>query len=192
MKQRSFWSAVILSTISATGFAQTDSSGIYRTAQDFQQGRLSYAINYKTEKHKVKDDLLFRPSEIKVKHDGQIYSFKKSAIYGYRDTKGVNYRFLGNNALKILNKGEGLLLYNFLSSTSPSKGGHINVTEYYFSKDAGSMPVALTKENLKAAFPDNHKFHDALDAAFKDDQELDAYDSFHKMYKVNHVLAANQ
>lgn len=38
--------------------AQTDSSGIYATANDFQQGKLSYAINYKTEKHKIKDNML--------------------------------------------------------------------------------------------------------------------------------------
>jgi hypothetical protein len=46
--------------------------------------------------------------------------------------------------------------------------------------------------NLKAAFPTNHKFHDELDANFKSDKELTAYDSFHKMYKVDHILMMSE
>lgn len=192
MKQRSFWAAVFFSMVAATALAQTDSSGIYKTARDFQQGQLSYAINYKTEKHKINDNLIFRQSEIKVKHAGQTYSLKKSETYGYRDTRGVDYRFLDNKALRVLSKGDGLLLYAFQKPISASKGGFGYITEYYFSKDVDAAPVILTKENLKAAFPANHKFHDALDAAFKDDEELASYDSFHKMYRVNHILLANQ
>lgn len=40
----------------------------------------------------------------------------------------------------------------------------------------------------KIAFPDNHKFHDELNAIIKDDNGLYAYDNFHKMYKVNWIL----
>ena len=58
---------------------------------------------------------------------------------------------------------------------------------YFFSTDAIAAPQALTKAKLKAAFPDNHKFHDALDAQYKDDDELYTYDNFHKMYKLNRV-----
>ena len=59
---------------------------------------------------------------------------------------------------------------------------------YFFSVDAASEPQPLTKSNVKAAYPDNHKFHDALDAQFKEDNELYAYDNFHKMYKLNQIL----
>ena len=44
----------------------------------------------------------------------------------------------------------------------------------------------LNHENLKKAFPDNHKFHDGLDASFKG-KDISAYDAFHKMFKVNHL-----
>ena len=48
-------SAVLI--LSNTATAQKDSSGIYKTADDFKNRKLSYAINYKTENHKIK--LLF-------------------------------------------------------------------------------------------------------------------------------------
>ena len=43
---------------SQTTEAQTDSSGIYKTADDYKAHKLSYAINYKTEKHKIKSYFL--------------------------------------------------------------------------------------------------------------------------------------
>ena len=55
---------------------------------------------------------------------------------------------------------------------------------YYFSTSPEAIPQLLTKENLKLAFPNNHKFHDELDAQFKSDDELFNYDDFHKMYKI--------
>lgn len=57
----------------STAMAQKDSSGIYKTAEDFQTRKLSYAINYKTEKHKIKDNILFNDEKIIV-----IASFTKS------------------------------------------------------------------------------------------------------------------
>ncbi len=62
---------------------------------------------------------------------------------------------------------------------------------YFFSTDAASAPQVLTKANLKAAIPENHKLHDALDAQFASDMELYDYDSFHKMYKLNWIIKNN-
>jgi hypothetical protein len=192
MKHISFiWAIVSASVLFTLGaFAQKDSSGIYKTVADFQQGKLSYAINYKTQTHKINDELLFNESEVKVKHEGVSYTLKKSETYGYRDMKGIDYRFVDNQSYKILNKGEALPLYVFKKAKA-EKGATQYVSVYYFSKDIGSAPQLLTKDNLKAAFPDNHKFHDAIDAQFRNDAELPAYDSFHKMYKVNHLLIMN-
>jgi len=100
-----------LFALTQNSFAQKDSSGIYKTADDFKQRKLSYAINYKTEKHKINDNLLFNNAEIKVKHHGEKYTLQKSETYGYRSTKGQEYRFIDNKAYKILNPGEALLIY---------------------------------------------------------------------------------
>jgi hypothetical protein len=181
--------ASMLVTVGA--YAQKDSSGIYKTAADFQQGKLSYAINYKTQSHTINDNLLFNESEVKVKHEGISYTLKKSETYGYRDTKGVDFRFVGNKAYQVLTKGKGMILYSFRTAKD-TKGAPQYTSVYYFSKEIATAPQLLTKENVKAAYPDNHKFHDAIDATFKDDADLISYDNFHKMYKINHLLEMNK
>jgi len=190
MKNKLFILIIAMSVLSASLFAQKDSSGIYRTSGDFQQGKLAYAINYKTQNHTINDNLFFNEAEVKVKHEGTSYTLKKSEIYGYRDTKGVDFRFVNNKSYKILNKGEFPVLYVF-QSPKQAKGTTQYSSDYFFSKDAASAPQSLTKENLKAAYSDNHKFHDAIDATFKDDKSLSDYDNFHKMYKVDHLLQMN-
>ena len=172
----------------STAMAQKDSSGIYKTADDFRQRKLSYAINYKTEKHKIKNNLLFNNAELKVKHDGETYTLPKSETYGYRSTKGEEFRFVDNKEYKILNSGEALLIYVYKHPSHSPKEIEKYPPMYYFSTDASSAPQSLTKANLKAAFPDSHKFHDALDAQFKNDKELHDYDRFHKMYKLNWIF----
>ena len=167
-----------------------DSSGIYKTASDFEHGKLSYAINYKTEKHKINGDMFFNDKEINVKHAGKKYTLQKPETYGYRSTIGVKIPQVYNNkkAFKILNAGEPLLLYVYKHpSHSPKEAGKYHPM-YYFSTNVSAALQDLTKANLKAAFPNNHKFHDALDANFKEDKELTSYDDFHKMYKVNRLL----
>ena len=171
-------------------FAQKDSSGIYKTTEDFQQRKLSYAINCKTEKHKINPNVFFKGSEVKVKHQGTTYTFKKSELFGYRTCEGKEYKFVDDKEYSILNPGEPLVIYMYQhpahSGKEVSKGMY--QPQYFFSKDAASPLQDLTKANLKAAFPGNHKFHDAVDAQIAEDKDLYEYDSFHKMYKVNWIL----
>lgn len=170
--------------------AQKDSSGIYKTAADFSAKKLSLAINCKTETHKIKINDIFSQDHITVVHDGKSYDFKKSDIYGYKLCNGETFRFSGNKDYQVMNPNETILLYKV--EVMQAKATAPKVYSYYFSKDAASPLQDLTKANLKAAFPANHKFHDGLDADFKSDSELTAYDSFHKMYKVNHILMMSE
>ena len=173
--------------------AQKDSSGIYKKAEDFRSRKLSYAINYKTEKHKIKNNILFNDDKIVVKHKGETYTLLKSYTYGYRNTKGVEFRFIDNKEYKVLNPGEPLLIYFYQhpAHTGRDASRGLYQAEYYFSKDAASPLQTLTLTNVKATFPENHKLHDALDAQFKRDKELYTYDSFHKMYKLNWIIKNN-
>ena len=166
--------------------AQKDSSGIYKTANDFIAGKLSLAINCATEKHKIKLNDFFGKDHITVAHEGKPYDFKKSDVFGFRLCNGETYRFSGNKDYLVLNPKEMILLYKV--EVPQPKAASPKKYNYYFSKDANSPIQDLTKENVKAAFPDNHKFHDALDENFKTDTDLASYDTFHKMYKVNHIL----
>ena len=176
---------------SVTAFGQKDSSGIYQTATDFKNQKLSYAINYKTEKHKINDYVLFNDAALKVKHHDTTYTLQKSETYGYRNTKGEDFRFVDDKTYEILNPGEAILIYVYQHPAHSPKEVTKYVPMYFFSKDAVAVPQALTKANLKAAIPNNHKFHDALDAQFKDDDELYTYDSFHKMYKLNRIYESS-
>lgn len=169
-------------------FAQKDSSGVYKTADDFAQRKLSFAINCKMEKHKINPYLIFNADEVKVKHQGNTYMLKKKELFGYRDCKGKEFKFVNDTEYSILNPGEPLLLYFYQHTAHSAKNANDYPAAYYFSKDAFSPLQPLTKANLKAAFPENHALHDKLDAQFKNDKDLPAYDKFHKMYKLSWLL----
>lgn len=174
-----------------SSFAQKDSSGVYKTAEDFKNRKLSYAINYKTEKHKINSYVLFNDDVLKVKHQGTAYTLKKSETYGYRNTKWVEFRFVDNKEYMILNPGEALVIYVYQHPSHSPKEANKYDPMYYFNTNEVDPPKALTKTNLKAAFPENHMFHDALDTQFRNDTELNDYDSFHKMYKLSWVIKNN-
>lgn len=88
----------------------------------------------------------------------------------------------------IVNKGEPITIYKYVHRAHAPKEAEKYAPKYFFTTERSEELQLLTKENLKRAFPDQHHFHDALDATFKDDKDLTGYDDFHKMYKVNWVL----
>ena len=188
-KNISFLTAIGLLAITMDATAQKDSSGIYTTADDFRNHKLSYAINYKTEKHKIKDYLFYDATQVKVKHHGTTYTLDKSAIYGYKSTTGEVFRFVGNDSYKILNPDEELLLYVHSTPVSVTVDPLKRVEEhYYFSKDAASSSVDLTIGNLKKVFSENLKFLASIDKHFKKDEQLTSYDTKNKTYTLNRLL----
>ncbi len=60
---------------------------------------------------------------------------------------------------------EELYIYAREVYVSHGRGRH-TVRGYFFSAGAEGPVLTLTLENLKKTFPDNQRFHDALDAAF--------------------------
>jgi len=169
----------------ATFFASAQNSGVYMNASDFASGKLTYEINCSTEKHKIKLNEFLNMDYITVVHDKQTHQLQKNKIFGYKDCNDINYRFAGNSHYVILNPTEKILLYKHTMNASKNQKEAVN---YYFSLSGTGEVQALTLMNLKRAFPDNHKLHDALDAEFTSDDQLAQYDSFHKQYKVNRLL----
>lgn len=88
----------------------------------------------------------------------------------------------------MLNKEGTVTLYKYQHLAHSAKEAEKYAPTYFFTTKSSNVLQPLTKDNLKKAFPENHPFHDALDATFNSDKDLITYDSFHKMYKVNWLL----
>jgi hypothetical protein len=95
------------------------------------------------------------------------------------------YRLVGNDRYQIL---EAKAVYIYSLDVIVRKG--TSEKTYFFSIGPAGDVLPLTILNLKKAFPENHAFHDLLDMSFKHDSDLTKYDDFHKMFKVNRLLAA--
>jgi hypothetical protein len=186
MKIKLLITVSLVMLVVTSGFSQKDSSGIYFTANDYLKHKLSFAINCKTEKHKIKSNMIFRSKEISIKHADSTYTYPKDSVYGIKYCDGSIVRIYNNSEYPLINPDEKIMIYKVVSGTG-GKSSPI-ITRYYFSKDAKSKIQELTIYNIKAAFPDNHKFHDLVDMEFHSNDELTAYDNFHKIMKINRVL----
>lgn len=164
--------------------AYSQNSGVFLTAEDFTAEKLTYEINCSTEKHKIKLNEFLGKDYITVVHNKQSYNLKKKEVWGYKDCDNVIYRLDIEKHYKVLNPSEKIILY--VIEVLPSKN-QIGYTDYFFSNSVSGEVKVLTVANLKNEFPENHKFHDALDAEFGSGNNLAFYDSFHKMYKVNRL-----
>lgn len=162
---------------------------MYNNAADFKSGKLTYEINCSTEKHKIKLNEFLSKDYITVIHDKQPHNLVKKEIFGYKDCNGLTYRFIDNIQFEILNPTEEILIFKHVKAASKNQQAEIH---YYFGLVGSDQVAKLTLDNLKLAFADSHKLHDALDAEFKSDYELTLYDSFHKMYKINRLLTASK
>jgi hypothetical protein len=187
MKTKALMTLAFLLGICALGNSQSTKSGVYKTYEDFTNQKMMYAIDCDTEKHKIKLNEFLSKDHITVVHDKQPHDLKKNEIFGYQDCDGAAYRFVGDSHYTILNPTEKILLYKHTMANHKTQTVH-----YYFSFAGRAEVEKLTLNNLKKAFPENHKFHNALDAAFKTDDELVGYDTFHKIYEVNSVYASNK
>ncbi len=176
---------VILIIIVCTklAFGQIDSSGVYLSLDDFKLRKLAYAINCKTEKHKIKKTNLIDHEFIKVIHNDRAYALKKNEIFGYLDCKVGTYRFIDRKTYFILNPTEDILIYRH-EVRQPKRTG----THYLFSRGLDNPPLKLTKENLKEAFSDNAEFKKKIDKVFKKDTQLTRYNRPHKIYAINWLL----
>jgi len=90
----------------------------------------------------------------------------------------------------VLNPKEPIVIYKYVHGAHSPKEAEKYAPKYFFTTNSHNVLQELTRMNLKKAFPDNHAFHDALDAQFEEDKELTGYDDFHKMYKVNRVYTS--
>ena len=164
-------------------------SGIYLSAADYDNRRLTAEGDCGSKAHKLDlHDVLNKPY-IHVTHEGERQRYAKNDLFGFRACDGSDYRFASSLEYRIVETRE-LFIYTRETYVTVGKSRHV-VIDYSFSVGSGGKVLPLTLDNLKWAFPDNHAFHDSLDQMFGGGQDLALYDQFHKMFKVNRLLIAS-
>jgi hypothetical protein len=115
------------------------------------------------------------------------FGFKTYKANYHQPGDNKNYRLYEKKSYQILDTAAFYLYYRYQNRDKPKGEALMKTGVYFFSRDAGSPIELLTADNLKRAFPDNHSFHYAIDAQFKTNDELIAYDSYSKCYKLKYV-----
>ena len=165
--------------------AQDNNYGIYKSAEDYKNGKLSCEISAAS-KGKIKLHDFFSGKYVDVITYGKNYRFCEDSIFGYRDSKKEDFRFYKtyDKEYRIL-ENKDIVVYLGSARISHYNDKHIQFgPAYFFSKTADSPVLPLTILNLKRAFPENLKFHDMLDMEFGNTQEINPSDIF----KINQLL----
>lgn len=168
-------------------------SGIYLTAEDYKNTRLTGESDCSSPGHKVELHDLLHKSFIHVTHGGETRRYEKSQVYGFRSCSGRDYRFVDNAEYQILESREVSIYAHDVPARNPkdTSRGLATSRVYFFSVGPAGRVVPLTLANVKDAFPNAHAFHDAIDMTFRTDDELTQYDAFHSMFKINWLLMAS-
>jgi hypothetical protein len=166
MKTRIVMTFAFVFGIFAMVKAQSASSGVYETSQDFINQKMVYASTSTA----ITVNESSNADHITVVYNKQSHNLKKNDVFGYTDSNNQTYRFVGNSRYLILNPSEETLLYQH-----ETKSANGVVMHYYFSRGAGDVQE-LTLVNVKNAFPNDLAFHEGLDAEFRSDAELASYE----------------
>jgi len=183
------WAVFSLALAPVQAQTSKSQSGLYMSAADYQNNKLSFA-GYDGKAHKIRLKDLWGSRNLEVVHDGQKYRFHKDKVFAYQDSKRRVFRFFNNysNEYQIL-ENKTVVIYSMKVNETASKGIR-SVTRYFFSVSLDGDIIPLTLEKIKDAFPDDHKLHDELDKFFRKDEELISYDRRHQSYRINHVLGS--
>lgn len=160
-------------------------TGLYLTHSNFATNTLSYQVNAANTTGKIKWDNFLNAGKIKIILNGKQQVLDKKNVYGFTDTKGRHYRFINNMAYQVLDT-TGFYIYQHIERPA-GKGYQAPIAKHYFSTGLADDVQPLTIANLKRLFPQNTTFRYWLDAGFKHDKELLAYDDFANMYKLKYV-----
>ncbi len=183
---------ILLLFISASNvFAQNHivTSGIFLTAEDFQNNKLIEEEECKKDHEDFKKHDFFTRESFDVIYKGKKKAFLKSNIFAYKDCNNKTWRFYNNKEYEIVEK-LGIFVYKLskvvLNGITVEKDA-----VFYFSKDLTGEIKQLTNDNLKAEFAENKEFRRLVDEELKSDvpdKAAHSYDFAHKMYKVNYLL----
>ena len=98
-------------------FSKQDSSGIYLTASDYMEHKLSFSINCKTQKHKIRAEKIIHAKEITIKHGDSTYTYPKDSVYAIKYCDGSISRIYNNSSYPLINPNEKIWVYRVNSRT---------------------------------------------------------------------------
>lgn len=174
----------VLILLPLSGLAQQDSSGVYKTSEDYKNRELSFAIDCNTQKHKIKSDQFHHKDLIRVTHNDSLFKLLKNDVFGYLDCKGQTFRMGESKKYTILNPYEPLQLYKHETRQHKRTALH-----YYFSKQFDSPLILLTMKNLIDAFEDNQDFLKVINVKFKRDAQLTRLDKRTKRFVLSDIYS---
>ncbi|MGD0712037.1 MAG: hypothetical protein ABR968_12770 [Bacteroidales bacterium] len=166
--------------------AQKINEGVYLSAKNFTNSKISFVNNQLNKKYKFYLHEIFNTSTVKLIIGDSIITLNKDSIFGYRDKANICYRLYNKAEYKIINPSEKILLYSRTSTEGGFRSSR-TVTNYFFSENASSPLYLLSKQNLKTVFWKDVSFLELIDVYFDSDKQLTAYDSINKIYTLNRV-----
>ncbi len=164
--------------------AQTPSSGLYLTYNDFVNHKLSYGSD-ESHQNKIVLHNFLEGSNMTLISNGKKQIFAKSEIFGCRENNH-DYRFQNNKAFEIVDT-EGFYMYKHDKLVQRTKGLK-PVTTVYFSAKANAEILELTQQNIDKAFASNYKFRNMVQAEFKTDIDLNQYDNALNKYQIKELF----
>jgi hypothetical protein len=141
--------AVTVSCIAANA-----QSGIYRTLEDFENNRLTYATNDETEKIKIRFNEFWHKPYIIVKQNGEKIFVFKDEIYAYKNKKKI-VRTWNFTQYCFLEKGPIWIYYKDVYASQPK--GIQRVRKYFYSTNGKGEILPLAQYDN---YVNNNKVND--------------------------------
>ena len=160
----------------------TNTCGVYSSADDRQSGTLTFAIDCKSEEHKIKSGFVRDKSAIKIVRPKQTRSYLKKDLYGYRDCAGNEYHFYEGKSFQLISPGEAIAIYRIFDWR-----GKQRVAKHFFRKGSTGTLEPLTLRNLREEFAGEPLFLEKLSILAGNDFELIRY-----LYAINRVRMNTQ
>jgi hypothetical protein len=167
------------------GYSQERTSGIYLTQEDFENRKLSYSNTDDNQDNKIRFNEFIEKPFINIRHKGEKIIVFKDDIYAYQKKGNIvrTHNFKTYNFIE-----RGIIWIYYKDVTIPLGKGIKRERQYFYSVSGRDNIMPLTIMNLKKSFPEKFAFHNMLDAQFRKDSDLIAYNRLEKKFQVNHLL----
>ena len=185
--KKSFAIAVfmIVNTLIVHHVIAKNQKGVYLTAKDYQDKKVSYSTSAKIH---LNNSVLELPY-ITVVDSNKTIKLNKANVFAYAGSNNKVYRFYNNTEYMIAASGP-ITIYIQYEHVAQSKGYNVK-QNYYFSSSLDGQLIPLTLNNVKQAYSGNNQFVDLLDHYFSNGDVV-AFDATHNMYKLNYVYSKSQ